>query len=107
MEKAYFYRKAESIKEYDNIILKYREYTDYLSFKITKKILLNEEQYQNFINNFLKEQKFIKDNINLMTMDSNDVVSCLLICCENYNYGILVYSAGYSYARYVAKIFMV
>ncbi|MDD2518709.1 MAG: hypothetical protein PHG18_02345 [Bacilli bacterium] len=104
MKKAYFYRKAESIKEYDNVILKYKEYTDYLSFKIAKKILLNEEQYKNFINNFMKEQKFIKDNINLMTMDNNDNVSCLLIYCKNYNYGILVYSAGYGYPRYIAKI---
>lgn len=104
MEKAYFYRKAENIKEYDNVILKYKEYTDYLSFKIAKEILLNEEQYKNFINNFIKEQKFIKDNINLMTMDNNDVVSCLLVCSKNYNFGILIYSAGYGYARYVAKV---
>ena len=37
MEKAYFYRKAENIKKYDNTILKYIEYSDYLSFKIAKK----------------------------------------------------------------------
>lgn len=103
MEKAYFYRKAENIKEYDNVILKYKEYTDYLNFKIVKKILLNEEQYWSFINNFMKEQKFIKDNINLMTMDNDDVVSCLLVFSKNYNFGILIYSAGYSYARYIAK----
>ncbi len=104
MERAYFYRKAKNIKEYDNVILKYKEYTDFLSFKISKKILLNKKQYKNFTNNFMEEQDFIKQNIDLMTMDDNDVVSCLLMHSENYNFGILVYSAGYGYARYIAKI---
>lgn len=105
MNKAYFYRKSENIKDYDNVVLNYKEYTDCLSFIIAKKILLNNEQYISFINNFLKEQKFIKDNIHLMTMDEHDTVSCLLVYCDNFDFGILVYSAGYKYARYVGKYF--
>lgn len=106
MNKAYFYRKAESIKDYDSIILNYKEYTDCLSFIIAKKILLNDEQYNSFINNFMIEQTFIKDNIHLMRMDEYDVVSCLFVYCDNFDFGILVYSAGYKYARYVAKYFL-
>ena len=35
-------------------------------------------------------------------MDKNDVVTCILI--KNNNAQILIYSAGYDYARYIAII---
>lgn len=103
MGKAYFYRKAKSIKDYDYVIINYKEYTDHLSFIITKKILLDDEQYNSFLSNFMIEQTFIKDNLHLMKMDEHDTVSCLLVYCDNFDFGILVYSAGYKYARYVGK----
>jgi len=63
-----------------------------------------ENKYNSFINDFMAEQTFIKDNIQLMSMNDHDVVSCLLVYCNNCYFGILVYSAGYKYARYIAKI---
>lgn len=103
MNRALFYRNAENLKEYNNAIKKYKKYTDNLNYSIAKKILLKKEQYIFFINNFKIEQKFIIDNINLMHMDENDNISCLLVYCKYYNNGILIYSAGYNYARYIAK----
>ena len=101
MNKALFYRKCSSLKEYKILSSKYSDLGQKLYFKILKTILLSEKEYCNFINNFLKDYSFISDNKELATMDNNDVVSCLLIT-SNKKDGILVYPSGYSYARYVA-----
>ena len=103
MKKEMFYRKCSNIEEYDNLLTKYPEYFDLLEYNIIKRVRLSRNEFINFINDFSKPQTFLKENLNLMTMDSNDKISCISVWCDVFNYSILVYSAGYNYARYIAK----
>jgi hypothetical protein len=105
MKKGMFYRKCLNIAEYDKLLKIYKEYFCALEYQIIKTIKLSVEDFIVFTNDFLKPQNFIFKNINKMKMDQNDSVSCLFITCDSFNYGILVYSAGYNYARYVAKLY--
>ena len=106
MKKEYFYRKADDIIDLEKKLLIYREYLTELNYTISKKIFLKNEDFEDFIMNFKVTRGFIEDNIKLMKMDDFDNVSCLLVFCSSYSYGILVYSAGYSYPRYVAKHYL-
>lgn len=101
MNKALFYRKCSSLKEYKNLSSKYSDLGQQLYFKIVKIVLIPEDEYNYFTNNFLKDFDFIATNKDIAFMDQNDIVNCLLITSNKKN-GILVYPSGYSYARYVA-----
>ncbi len=98
--KALFYRKCSSNNEYKKLRNKYTNFGQWLEYSIAKKIVLNNEQYKKFVSDFSAEQLLIIDNLSLMHMDKDDKVFCLLV--TNGSSGYLIYSAGYSYARYVA-----
>lgn len=103
MSKALFFRKCLNDTEYFNNYNKLSSFGSWLTFKIAKKIILSSNTYNKFTSNFLVSQQFIESNLDLMFMDEFDCVSCLFITTNNKE-GFLVYSAGYSYARYVAFI---
>lgn len=101
MNNALFFRKCSSSKmlkwNYDNI----PEFGQILEYKIVAIKSLNSSDYNYFSNNFLKKFDFIDNLKNKLIMDESDCVHCILVKSNSSN-GILVYPAGYSYARYVA-----
>ena len=52
----------------------------------------------------LDNYNFIAENKELMYIDENDVWHAILITAKEVDYGILVESEGYDYARYAAYI---
>ena len=47
---------------------------------------------------------FIKENIELMYCDNEGTFHCILVTSEKHDFGILVESEGYHYARYTAYL---
>jgi hypothetical protein len=70
--------------------------------KVEKVIVLDVDLFERFENNLLEDYDFIKDNVDLMYQDRDDVWHCLFITYSGSDYGILVESEGYYYARYSA-----
>ena len=102
MKKALFFRNCNNIYNFNKNKNKLTSYGTYLNYKIVKTIILKDDLFNEFISNFYKSFSFISENKKLMHMDKNDVVTCILI--KNNNAQILIYSAGYDYARYIAII---
>lgn len=98
---ALFFRKCESFEKLKYAYEKIPDFGQVLEYKIIKIIDLKSSDYDLFISNFLVEYSFISSLKNQMHMDEDDCVHCILIRSKK-DSGILVYSAGYSYARYVA-----
>jgi len=73
-------------------------------FKILKEVVLTETDFNKFLNNMLDDFDFIDEHKELMYVDENGVYNCIFVTSENADYGILVESEGYSYARYSAYI---
>ena len=73
-------------------------------FKIEKIVELPKKQFDHFLNHLLDDYDFIKENIPLMFVDDNDVWHTILVTTKEIDYGILVESEGYNYARYAAYI---
>jgi hypothetical protein len=73
-------------------------------FIIEKEILLEPREFNRFIDEPLSDYEFIKDNIDLMYCDNQDVFHCLFVTSDEHDFGILVESEGYQYARYTAYL---
>lgn len=73
-------------------------------FYIEKKVELTEDEFNAFENQPLEDYNFIRDNVDLMYRDSEDVWHCILITCPSKEYGFLIESEGYAYGRYVAYL---
>lgn len=101
MDKALFFRNCSNYLNYYNNINNLNSFGTYFYYTISKIIILSENEYNHFINNFSQNYDFISNSINKMHMDEKDVLSCLFVT-HNLNQGYLVYSAGYNYARYIA-----
>ena len=71
---------------------------------VEKRITLPDEDFIQFRHNMIDDYDFIKDNIDFMFTDSNNVNHCLLILGETYDDGILTLSEGYDYAKYAAFV---
>ena len=71
---------------------------------IEYQIQVTKEEFEDLINNPLDDKKFIIENKETMFTDNKGIWHCLLVTCEGYNYGILIDSEGYDYARYAALI---
>ena len=72
--------------------------------EIEKEILLEPREFNRFIDEPLSDYEFIKDNIDLMYCDNLDVFHCLFVTSDEHDFGILVESEGYQYARYTAYL---
>jgi hypothetical protein len=73
-------------------------------FVIEKEIILKEEEFKQFIDEPLNDYDFIKDNIDLMYCDNEDVFHCIFVTSKQQKFGILIESEGYQYARYTAYL---
>ena len=73
-------------------------------FVIEKEIVLDESAFEEFINNPLGYYDFIKENNNLMYCDTYGVYHCIYVTSKEHDFGILIESEGYHYARYTAYL---
>ena len=73
-------------------------------FVIQKEVLIEPELFETFIKNPLDDYDFIKENIELMYCDNEGAFHCILVTSEQHDFGILVESEGYHYARYTAYL---
>ena len=74
------------------------------SFVIEKSIILDKDAFECFIHEPLIDYDFIKENVELMCCDKEDVFHCIFVTSEEHDFGILVESEGYHYARYSAYL---
>lgn len=103
VDRATFIRKAKDIKQLKQMTA--REENGKSKFIITKYIELNDNDFNFFCKDFYEYQEFIIDNLVNMGIE-NDTYLCLLVYNKKSNYGVLVESEGYSYARYTALVKM-
>jgi len=73
-------------------------------FVIEKEVLIEPGLFETFIKNPLDDYDFIKENIELMYCDNEGTFHCILVTSEKHDFGILVESEGYHYARYTAYL---
>jgi len=71
-------------------------------FVIEKEIVLDALTFEEFIINPLGYYDFIKENTNIMYCDTDGVYHCIYVTSNEHDFGILVESEGYHYARYTA-----
>jgi len=93
MTKVNFFRKAHK----DDLIPKNE-------VKIEKVVTLQINEFRKFEDRLLDNYDFITENKELMYIDENGVWHAILITAKEVDYGILVESEGYDYARYAAYI---
>jgi len=93
MTKVNFFRKAHK----DDLIPKNE-------VKIEKVVTLQINEFRKFEDRLLDNYDFITENKELMYIDEDDVWHAILITAKEVDYGILVESEGYDYARYAAYI---
>jgi len=74
------------------------------SFVIEKTVIVEKELFECFIHDPLNDYDFIKDNVELMYCDKDEVFHCIFVTSEEHDFGILVESEGYHYARYAAYL---
>ena len=93
MNKVNFFRKAhiEDLLPTDEVLVK-------------KVVTLEIEKFRKFENGLLDDYDFIKENKEHMFIDENGVWNAILVTANEIDYGILVQSEGYDYARYAAFI---
>jgi len=72
--------------------------------KIEKVVTLQINEFRKFEDRLLDNYDFIAENKELMYIDEDDVWHAILITAKEVDYGILVESEGYDYARYAAYI---
>ena len=73
-------------------------------FIIEKEIIIDSDLFETFIQNPLDDYDFIKENIDEMYCDKDDVFHCIFVTSNEHDFGILVESEGYHYARYTAYL---
>lgn len=72
-------------------------------FVIEKTITLSEDEFEDFQDNILDDHDYIKENTDLM-YHANGTHHCIFVTSEDHDFGILVQSEGYHYARYAAYL---
>lgn len=73
-------------------------------FIIEKTIIIEKNLFECFIHNPLDDYEFIKENVEFMWCDKDEVFHCIFVTSESHGFGILVNSEGYDYARYAAYL---
>jgi hypothetical protein len=73
-------------------------------FIIEKEVIIDSDLFEAFIHNPLDDYEFIKDNIDVMYCDKDDVFHCIFVTSNKHDFGILVESEGYNYGRYTAYL---
>ena len=91
MKKVLFERKA-----YKEQIVPQDDYT------IEKVVELPISKFNKFLDDMLADYDFIKENKDLMYVDKDNIWHAIYVTAKDVDYGILIQSEGYGYARYSA-----
>lgn len=73
-------------------------------FVIEKVVEIPLKEFNKFLDDMLGDYKFIEEHKDLMYINNNDIWHAILITTKEVDFGILVQSEGYGYARYSAYI---
>ena len=73
-------------------------------FVIEKTIVIDKNLFICFIHNPLDDYEFIKENLEHMFCDQDEVFHCIFVTSDSHDFGILVESDGYHYGRYTAYL---
>jgi hypothetical protein len=73
-------------------------------FVIEKVVEISERRFNKFLDDMLGDYDFIKEHMDLMYTDSNNIWHAILVTTKDLDYGILVQAEGSSYARHSAFI---
>jgi hypothetical protein len=102
---AYFFRNVNNVDELNKkTFIAKAEKSKMQKFRIIEKVYMKEKEYMMFQKSFTNTHTFIKEITYKLTMNSNAEYLCALVVSKEFDYGILVSSSGYSYARTVAII---
>ncbi|HHU80882.1 MAG: hypothetical protein ACOX5E_05805 [Bacilli bacterium] len=71
---------------------------------IEKELMLDKDLFFKFIRKPLDDYDFIKENIDIMYVDNDEVWHVVLVRSQDSNFGVLVQSEGYSYARFATVV---
>lgn len=73
-------------------------------FIIEKEVILVRREFDEFIKRPLNDYYFIEENIDTMYVDEGGISHCIFVTSDEHDFGILVESEGYKYARYTAYL---
>ena len=73
-------------------------------FVIEKPIVLEKDVFECFLHNPLIDYDFVRENVSHMYCDQNGLFHCIFLTSDSHDYGILVESEGYHYARFAAYL---
>jgi hypothetical protein len=73
-------------------------------FVIEKIVTIKPRLFDSFINEPLDDYKFIDEHMDLMWIDVKDIYHCIFVISDEHDFGILVQSDGYGYARFTAYL---
>lgn len=73
-------------------------------FIIEKTIIIEPELFNTFVKEPLNDYDFIREHVDLMYCDQDKVFHCIFVTSAAHDFGILVESEGYHYARYAAYL---
>jgi hypothetical protein len=71
-------------------------------FVIEKVVTVKPRLFDSFINKPLDDYKFIDEHKDLMRIYVKGIYHCIFVTSEEHDFGILVQSDGYGYARFSA-----
>jgi len=73
-------------------------------FVIEKVVEIELKQFTKFLDDMLGDYDFIEAKKDLMYVDNNHIWHAVLVTAKEVDFGILVQSEGYGYARYSAYL---
>lgn len=73
-------------------------------FIIEKEVRLQKGEFDDFIQSPLEDIYFIAENKESMYVDDNGVFHCIFVTSSEHDFGVLIESEGYNYARYTAYL---
>lgn len=106
--KAAMIRKAASAKDWLDRAAEIKHLfgrkAEVVEVAIEKTITLPKDEFQHFADNLLDDSDIVKNNLDLMRVDENEIWHCIKVTANGLPYSILVESEGYDYARYTAIV---
>ena len=73
-------------------------------FMIEKTITLDPQAFESFLDRPLRDYDFIKEYVDYMYCELDGIYQCIYVTSDEHDFGILVESEGYHYARYAAYL---
>ncbi len=99
--KAKFIRKAVDIEELRAETASSKAHK--CEYIVEKCIVLSKQEFEWLCQDFFGYKSYIEENLECM-YNKDKAQHCLLVTCKEKDFGILIQSEGYSYARYTAIV---